>query len=209
MKQPCIYKIESSLIKGRIYIGSASYYSSRKNRHIKDLRLNKHGNIKLQRHFNKYGESDLQFSIIEPCLPQFLVAREQYYIDKFKPFFNICQIAGSSLGRIASDETKNKMRIAQTGNKNALGHRDSDEARRKKSISFKGRKGFWKNKKLSNETKKRMSESQKRIGNKPPSWLNKNHSKETRKKLSEIAKKREYDRKRLAQSSLQLYQIAI
>jgi hypothetical protein len=28
-----------------------------------------------------------------------LIKREQYYIDSINPFFNICMIAGSSLGR--------------------------------------------------------------------------------------------------------------
>lgn len=34
------------------------------------------------------------------------------------------------------------------------------------------------------ETKKRMSETHKRIGNKPPSWLGKKHTKETKRKMA-------------------------
>ena len=40
-------------------------------------------------------------------------------------------------------------------------------------------------KKLSEEIKKKMSETQKRIGNKPPSWKGKKRSVESRLKLSE------------------------
>ena len=45
-----------------------------------------------------------------------------------------------------------------------------------------------KNKKLHEETKKKMSKAQKKIGNKPPSWEGKHHTEETKKKMSEVKK---------------------
>lgn len=194
MKQSGIYKIESKLCPDKIYIGSASSFSDRKSRHLKDLKQNRHPNKKLQNHFNKYGQTDILFTFIEPCFQGFLIIREQYYIDKLKPWFNICQIAGNSYGRIVSEETKKKMQGRIPWNKGVRGTVLSKEIRLKMSESQKGKTGFWKGKKLSEITKKKMSEAQKRIGNKPPIWINKNHSKETREKLSKI--KTEYYAKR-------------
>lgn len=41
--------------------------------------------------------------------------REQYYIDLFKPEYNICKIAGSTLGYKHLEATKIKMSISQSG----------------------------------------------------------------------------------------------
>jgi len=64
--------------------------------------------------------------IIEYCDSADTIKREQYYLDLFKPLapsfffykkkeggeYNICLIAGSSLGRLTSDETRLKLRNA-------------------------------------------------------------------------------------------------
>ena len=41
-----------------------------------------------------------------------IIKREQYYLDLFKPEYNICLIAGSSLGRITNNETRLNLRNA-------------------------------------------------------------------------------------------------
>jgi group I intron endonuclease len=164
MKINGIYKIQSKIKSERIYIGSAINIKRRWSQHLSDLRLNKHGNNKLQNHFNKYGESDLVFIIVELCFPEFLTAREQYYIDKWNPYFNICKIAGSVLGC--------KM-IAWNKGKNL-----SLEHCKNLSESHKGQKAWNKGKKASEETKRRLSESHKGI----------RLSKETREKLSQFNK---------------------
>jgi len=66
---------------------------------MSDLRFKRHSNIKLQNHYNKYGEIDLQFSILLGCNKEDLIKIEQYFIDIYNPLFNINLIAGSSLGR--------------------------------------------------------------------------------------------------------------
>jgi group I intron endonuclease len=113
MKVSGIYKIESKLKPERVYIGSAVNISNRWWRHLRHLKLNRHRNIKLQRHYDKYGESDLRFSILLGCNKEDLIKTEQYFIDSYKPYFNIQLIANSNLGRKWSEETKCKMRIAQ------------------------------------------------------------------------------------------------
>ena len=64
MKISGIYKIQSVIKPDRCYIGSGVCIKSRWNRHLCDLRHNRHWSKKLQNHYNKYGESDLQFSIL-------------------------------------------------------------------------------------------------------------------------------------------------
>jgi len=83
--------------------------------HLCDLRKNKHKNIKLQVHFNKYGEQDLQFTVLEGCTKELLIQREQYYIDTLNPWFNICMVANSSLGVKRSKQTKEKYSRAKIG----------------------------------------------------------------------------------------------
>jgi len=109
-----IYKIQSKIKPERIYVGSAINILHRWHVHLSDLKLNKHSSIKLQRHFNKYGKEDLIFIILELCFPEFLIAREQYYMNKLNSYFNICKIAGSQLGFKHSEESKGKMRDAFT-----------------------------------------------------------------------------------------------
>jgi len=50
------------------------------------------------------------FSILEFCPVDKLIEQEQYYIDTLHPEFNICPIAGSSLGVKHTEESKQKNR---------------------------------------------------------------------------------------------------
>jgi group I intron endonuclease len=109
MKVSGIYRIESISHPERVYIGSAVWLDNRWWKHLTELRKDKHHSSKLQNHFNKYGESDLVFSIIEPCLPENLIQREQYYIDTLNSYFNIARVAGSQLGMKRSNESRKKM----------------------------------------------------------------------------------------------------
>lgn len=105
-----IYKITSLCKPYRIYIGSASDIQRRWNTHICKLRSNKHVNKKLQNHYNKYGESDLQFSILLGCNKEDLTQIEQYFLDSCIHYFNICDKAANTLGYKHTEESKQKMR---------------------------------------------------------------------------------------------------
>lgn len=214
MKISCIYIIKSKIKKNKIYIGSAVHFLRRKNDHTYLLINMKHKNVLLQNHFNKYGIEDLYFEIIERIFDlKILLQREQYYIDLYNPAFNICRVAGSPVGtkkspeqiakmvkrltgRIVSEETRNKLRLANLGKKiseeqklklrNAnTGKTMSDEAKLKMGLAHKGvmhteaakLKISLKNsgKKRSDESKMKMRNSQ--LGKKRP------HSIETKKKI--------------------------
>ena len=118
-----IYKIQSRVKPDRAYIGSAMNIPDRWRLHLWELDLNRHHSSKLQNHYNKYGKDDFEFSIIEPCLPAFLTATEQKYLDELNPFFNIAKIAGSTLGIKHTDEFKEKIRQFNTGRKRTDEHK--------------------------------------------------------------------------------------
>ena len=108
-----IYKIVSIVNPNKIYIGSAVNIKERWNRHLSELRKGKHGEHRhLQHHFNKYGEEDFQFSVLENCEPKQLLNLEQFYLDDLKPSFNICGNAGSRFGVLATFATREKIKAS-------------------------------------------------------------------------------------------------
>ncbi len=103
----------------------------RKNDHWNKLRQNKHINPIMQSAWNKYGEQAFAFEVLELVLPMGPANREQYWLNKLKPFgrkgFNIARDASAptlgrkvNLGRKATPETREKMR----GRKHSLEARE-------------------------------------------------------------------------------------
>ncbi len=132
-----IYAIYSK-IDGSLYIGSALNLRKRRTHHVHLLRNNKHYSIYLQNIYNKYGEENLSFQIIEIVsgfdnysLSNNLILREQFYISLLKPNFNtIMDIKVHNIGfkhkestieKLKSfkhtDEQIKKMKVAQLGSK--------------------------------------------------------------------------------------------
>lgn len=58
----------------------------------------------------KYGYSNFSLEIFEYCDADQTIHREQYYLDFFKPDYNLLKKAGSSFGFKHSEETKAKFR---------------------------------------------------------------------------------------------------
>lgn len=114
-----IYLI-TNIINGKIYVGSSVRIKERMNTHISHLKNNRHGNRYLQNSWNKYGSDNFSFSIIEIIKNEDkLIEREQYWIDKLTACdknigYNILPIAGTTAGRIQSDDEKLKRRILNT-----------------------------------------------------------------------------------------------
>jgi len=120
MLKSAIYIISSQLFPERKYIGSAKNLRTRKNRHIRELTKKCHPNKKLQYHANKYGINDLHFSILLKCPFHSLLFWEQQFINYYKPWFNICPIAGSRAGTTQTTATRLKIskRIREHPNPN-------------------------------------------------------------------------------------------
>jgi group I intron endonuclease len=133
MQSSGIYKIQSSIHPEKIYIGSAVNIDNRRYEHLKKLRRNKHHSIKLQNHYNKYGEYDLIFSTIFECPKENLLIHEQSYIDALDPYFNICKVAGNTLGVKGawSEETIKRFseyrKANSKGEKNGFYHKHHSE----------------------------------------------------------------------------------
>jgi len=115
-KQKCgVYKIKN-LINNKCYIGSTSgFLKYRAITHRYNLRYNKHTNQHLQNAWNKYGENNFEFSLVELCNINECIIREQYHIDTLTPEYNIAKLAGSTLGYKHTDEAKKKISIASAG----------------------------------------------------------------------------------------------
>jgi len=141
-----VYQIRNT-VNGKRYIGSAVDFQIRWFKHKKLLKQNKHHSIHLQRAWNIYGESKFKFEILLLCKSKKLLIYEQKFIDKKLPEYNICPIAGSTLGLKMSD--KARLNIS----KGKMGHKVSLETRTRLSIANKGH-GF------SDESRAKMSIAQ-------------------------------------------------
>jgi len=169
-----VYKIE---LNDKIYVGSTTQnFKKRWNDHLSTLRRGDHCNKYLQNAYNKHGEESLKFSILEIInTPEEAIITEQRYIDNLGPEYNICPVAGNTLGRNVTKEIRQKLSKAGMGNKNSSGYHHTEEARRKIGKSSKGRcfgihlteearkarSEALTGRHLTSETKKKMSESAK------------------------------------------------
>jgi group I intron endonuclease len=118
-----IYRLTNN-ITGKSYIGSsinlsvrfAHYYSFAFLNRI----INKSNSIICRALFlawavaqgRKYGYSNFSLDILEYCDYSILREKEQYYLDKLKPKYNILPIAGSSRGYRHSEATRVLVRAA-------------------------------------------------------------------------------------------------
>lgn len=119
---PGIYKIINKL-NGKFYIGSASNISARFSQHKQLLRRNSSHNMHLQAAWNKYGEENFDFVVVERALQNFSNTEEkikyirdleQYYLDTLRPYdkgvgYNKSTSAETPLGMKHSEETKKKL----------------------------------------------------------------------------------------------------
>lgn len=115
-----IYKILNTA-SGKFYVGSSVNVESRIFKHLSFLRRSIHNNAHLQAAFTLYGEDAFEYSLIEACSPDQLLVREQHYLDTLQPSYNICRVAGNTLGVLHGPEAKRKMSAANMGNKRMLG----------------------------------------------------------------------------------------
>jgi len=81
--KPCIYMIKN-IVNNKLYIGSAIGHYRRKGQHFYMLRRNIHFNKHLQDSWNKYGENNFVFNIIE-FIDNInnLQQREEYWINYY------------------------------------------------------------------------------------------------------------------------------
>ena len=151
-----IYKI-TNLVNNKVYIGQSKNIDYRFSLHKSYLLNNHHENIHLQRAWNRYGEENFKFEVIEECEESKLTEKEQYWIDYYGGLnsnnnYNLRD--ASSVGKM-SNISRQKMSIAKLGTKR------EKWVCEKLSKSFKGKNSCWKGKHLSEEHKRKISESNK------------------------------------------------
>lgn len=94
---------------GKFYIGSSSNLKRRLIFYYNLEHLAKHPTRHINNSLLKYGYSAFSLYILEYCLKEDLIKREQYYFDLLEPSYNICKVAGSTLGRLHSAKSKEKI----------------------------------------------------------------------------------------------------
>ena len=67
-------------------------------------------NRPIDRALLKHGFSNFSLEILEYCDIKVLLEREQYYLNRLKPVYNVVEKAGSTIGYKHTEETLKKMR---------------------------------------------------------------------------------------------------
>ena len=147
-----IYRVTNK-VNNKVYIGSSVSCYDRWKQHRSELNKNCHVNKYLQHSWNKYGSDNFIFEIIECCNKEVLKERETFWIEYY--------------GGIESDNNYNLM-DARRNSPNYV-------TRQKISNAHKG-------KKLSEETKKKLSEYNKNHPN--YNFTHRERTDEERKKIS-------------------------
>lgn len=129
IQNPVIYTI-TNMVNGKIYVGYTSDFVTRKSKHLSDLRANKHSNRHLQYAFNKDGEQNFTYEILEEASKkEFLPSLENYWcnlLQTHNPTYGYnCNSTGdfalvdysnrvtSKNIRIVSEKTKNLIKKAR------------------------------------------------------------------------------------------------
>jgi len=144
----------------KMYIGSAIDLSKRLSNYYSLGYLTRYSNSIICNALYSHGYSKFSLTIMEFIdtsnlnkdeIKKLILEKEQFYLDSFKPEYNILRIAGNLLGYKHSKETIAKMSIAKSGKKNPLygrtgvnshlfGKTLSEETRKKLSIVNKNKK---------------------------------------------------------------------
>lgn len=146
MSKSGIYSI-TNLLSGKVYYGSSNDIDGRWRNHKSKLKKGKHPNPHLQSAWNKYGEHNFLFQLVEEVPIEKLQEVEQTYLDWCRVFsfwsYNIgydaeCATRGMKFGP-PSKEHRRKIGLANKGSNSAnFGNKLSDETCRRMSLSKKG-----------------------------------------------------------------------
>lgn len=160
-----IYKLTCS--NGKIYIGKSVNIRHRISQH----KISK-DNTYLQNAIRKHGWDEFSIEVLE-IIENFdkqkdnniLLEKESYYIKLLDSTnrdkgYNICEYSNDTTGKVVSEESRQKMRLAKLGNKINVGKTHSKEAKEKMRLAKLGKSNIaCVGKSLSEETKLKISKS--------------------------------------------------
>ena len=113
MEKICgIYCIEN-LVNGKKYVGQSIDIFKRFRSHKNKLRTHEHANGHLQNAWDKYGEENFKFYILEETTLEMLDDRERYYIKEWDLQNRSCGYnldSGGNDNKELSEETRDKIR---------------------------------------------------------------------------------------------------
>jgi group I intron endonuclease len=175
-----IYQIKN-LVNGSVYIGSSVDIAKRFKTHKWSLKNKRHHNRHLQSAWNYYGSQNFIFEELKLVGVEELISEEQKYIDSVSPEYNLSPTAGNTLGYRHTDESRKSM------SRSHMGKTLTPETKAKMSAATSGELNPMYDKKHSDMTRRKMSESSKGISrnagtNNPNSKLNPSTVKEIRSK---------------------------
>jgi len=118
----------TNLINGNTYIGSSVNLSPRLLKYLNENALRKNKML-ISLAILKYNIVNFSLDILEYCSSKNVIQREQYYLDTYKPIYNILKIAGSSLGYVHNETSLAKMslRIVSEATLNKMKERKQSE----------------------------------------------------------------------------------
>lgn len=134
-----IYEIRNNK-NGKIYVGSAQNLRKRWRSHRSDLNRGKHNNRYLQRAWDKNGEENFTFTVLEEVeKDEHLIPTEQKWLDLTRSYdqeigYNILPTAGSPLGYKHSAEAKRKIAVANGGEKASAAKLTWEKVRQMRTI---------------------------------------------------------------------------
>lgn len=175
-----IYRLYNTK-NGKSYVGGTVRLGNRRRQHFSDLKLNKHGNSRLQEDYNQYGKLCFEFQILERLSSHedaVVIANEQKWMDLLKPEYNINQMAGKYIGdyvrtsqakikrhttvsgRVMSEKQRNAISVGlKNSPNNNKGRKFPQEVRDKIKKATTGENNPNYGKPRSNETKERISKA--------------------------------------------------
>jgi group I intron endonuclease len=166
---------------GKFYLGSAKNIRERLVRHLYDLKRQAHHSVPLQRAWNKYGFESFFMEIVEQCGEDLLKIREQHFLDTMKPYlpsngYNIGRQASGGDNLTSNPKKDEIIRKISVGIKTRIFQMSEEE--RHKKWSRPGNRNPNYGKKWTSEQKQHASKMH----------MGKKLSEETKKKLSEVHK---------------------
>lgn len=154
-----VYRIVNN-INYKLYIGSSVHINRRIYTHIQALNGQYHGNVHLQKAWDKYGSENFSFEIIEVIdgTEEDIRKREQYWLDYYRSYdynlgYNISHYAIGGGGYEVSDDTRQKLSESHKGKVH------SEETKKKMSEIKQGEHNPFYGKFHTEETKAQMRKS--------------------------------------------------
>ena len=170
-KKSGIYCIEN-IVNHKKYIGQSIDVEERWKKHVSELKHGRHHNDYLQNSWNKYGEDNFKFYILEYCDIDTLDDREVYWINFYNTInrdngYNL-KSGGQNGGSILSEYSKEKLRESI---KNSYNNSNLREIRSSNALTQ------WDNPKI-----------KEKISGKNNGMYGRHHTDEVKKRISELKK---------------------